>query len=78
MQFKNLLQRSIVTEEWMTKGIYDSRAKDYTNSFRKMVYENANEMNEVTGSLRGNSFIKLQNDLLAEYKKEIRQISRKL
>src|SRR3984957_403975 len=77
-QFKNLLQSKIVTEEWMTKGIYDSRAKDYTNPFRKMVYENANEMNEVTGSLRGNSFIKQQNQLLVAYKKEIDEIGKKL
>jgi hypothetical protein len=77
-QFKNLLQNSIVTEEWMTKGIYDSRAKDYSNPFRKMVYENTDEMNELTGSLRGNSFIKLQNELLAAYKKEIDEISKKL
>jgi uncharacterized protein DUF4954/uncharacterized protein DUF6819 len=77
-QFKDFLQQSVITEEWMTKGIYDSRAKDYTNPFRKMVYENTDEMNEVTGSLRGNSFIKLQNELLVAYKKEINEIGKKL
>jgi hypothetical protein len=76
--FKNLLQQSMITEEWMTKGIYDSRAKDYTNPYRKMVYENADEMNEVTGSLRGNSFIKQQNELLVAYKKKINEIGKKL
>ncbi|HLY71285.1 MAG TPA: DUF4954 family protein [Puia sp.] len=77
-QFKILLKKSIVTEEWMTKGIYESRAKDYTNPFRKMVYENTAEMNEVIGSLRGNGFIKLQHDLLVGHKKEIEDIIRKL
>jgi len=43
-----------------------------------MVYENADEMNEVTGSLHGNSFIKMQNDLLVAYKKEINEIDKKL
>lgn len=73
-QFKNLLQQSVITEEWMTKAIHDSRAKDYANPFRKMVYRNDDEMNEVTGSLQKNSFIKLQNDLLVAYKKEVNDL----
>ena len=50
-QFNNLLNAAIATKEWMTKGISDSRAKDYHNPFRKMVYENFAEMNEVLGKL---------------------------
>ena len=49
--FKQLLQQAIITREWMCKGIYDSRAKDYTNPFRKMVYETNEEMNKVIGVL---------------------------
>ncbi|MBS1599092.1 MAG: DUF4954 family protein [Bacteroidetes bacterium] len=74
VQFKNLLQQSIGTKEWMTKGIYDSRAKDYSNPFRKMVYTNPAEMNIVTGSLEQNSFIKQEIEALAKFKKEIKEI----
>jgi hypothetical protein len=66
---KQMLQQSIYTKEWMVKGIYDSRAKDYTNPFRKMVYENRKEMDTVIGSLEKNSFIKQEQENLIIYKK---------
>lgn len=78
VQFKNLLNQSISTKEWMTKGIYESRAKDYSNRFRRMVYASTKEMNIVTGSLEQNSFIKQEIDALDRYKKEIKEISAKL
>lgn len=58
--FLQLLQQAISTKEWMTKAIYDSRAKDYSNPFRKMVYETEKEMEKVIGPLKDNSFIKEQ------------------
>ncbi len=76
--FKNLLMQSITTKEWMTKGIYDSRAKDYTNPFRKMVYENNDEMNVVVGSLQKNSFIKQETEALAVYKREVNELIKKM
>jgi hypothetical protein len=78
VQFKNLLQQSIATREWMTKGIYDSRAKDYNNPFRKMVYTNAKEMAVVTGSLEQNSFIRQEIEMLEKYKKELKDIIGKM
>jgi len=77
-QFKNLLQQSISTKEWMTKGIYDSRAKDYSNPFRKMVYANTKEMNAVTEILEQNGFIKQEIDALKKYKKELKEIMAKM
>jgi len=71
---KQLLQQSIYTKEWMVKGIYDSRAKDYTNPFRKMVYENRNEMDKVTGSLEKNSFIRQEQENLVAFKKTVQRI----
>ncbi|MEO9033604.1 MAG: hypothetical protein ABI285_10220, partial [Ginsengibacter sp.] len=66
------------TKNWMSKEIYSSRAKDYTNPFRKMVYESKEEMNEVVGQLEKNQFIQ---DQLAEadlYKKTVRSLIQKL
>src|SRR5579862_4201627 len=71
----SLLQGSIATEEWITKCIHDSRAKDYTNPFRKMTYRNSAEMNKVTGSLRKNAFVRLQVDRLLEYKRQVKMVS---
>lgn len=66
--FKQLLQEAVDTKEWITKGIYDSRAKDYTSPFRKMVYESTEEMESVTGKLQDNSFIQQQNEELKNFK----------
>lgn len=58
--FLSLLQQAVITKEWITKGIYDSRAKDYNNEFRKMVYDTQEEMDKVIGKLNDNSFINQQ------------------
>lgn len=76
-QFSSLLDSIIVTKEWMTKGIYDSRAKDYTNPYRKMVYESIPEMNEVVGKLEDNSFIKQQVAELQSFKKDILSLKKR-
>ena len=56
------------------KGIYDSRAKDYTNPFRKMVYETEAEMDIVTGKLEENSFILQQQEELKTTKARVQKI----
>ena len=75
---KQLLLQSIPVKELMVKGIYDSRAKDYQNEFRKMLYENSSEMNVVTGKLEDNSFIKEQRENLSDFKKTIQRIIKQM
>jgi len=75
--FKELLQQAVATKEWMCKGIYDSRAKDYSSPFRKMVYDSNEEMNKVIGRLEDNSFIQLEFGMLDEMKKQVRSVTRK-
>jgi hypothetical protein len=74
---KQLLQQSVATREWMVKGIRQSRAKDYENPFRTMVYENAAAMEKVIGKLSENSFIKQEQKALETYRKDIAQLIRK-
>ena len=69
-----MLQQSIATREWMVKGIQESRAKDYENPFRKMVYEDEATMDKVMGKLSENAFIKQEQKALEDYKKEIAQL----
>ncbi|MBC7827976.1 MAG: DUF4954 family protein [Chitinophagaceae bacterium] len=76
--FGNLLQKNIHVREWMLSQIQESRAKDYENPFRRMVYENEEEMNKILGSLDGNSFIKQETGLLATYRKKIGGILKKM
>ncbi|NII27744.1 DUF4954 family protein [Pseudoflavitalea sp. X16] len=74
---KALLEQSIATKEWMAKGIYDSRAKDYRNPFRKMVYESQQAMDKVVGKLTDNTFIKQEQAALESYKKTVQQLIKK-
>ena len=75
---KSLFQQSVTTREWMVKGIYDSRAKDYSNSFRQMVYESNAEMQVVTGKLEDNAFIKKEIAELKNYKASVNNRLKKL
>ena len=72
--FKTYLQQYIATKEWMVKEIFDSRAKDYSNPFRKMVYETEEEMEVVTGRLEDNSFIMQQQEELKTTKAKVQKI----
>ena len=69
--FKKALLESMATREWMVKGIYESRAKDYHNEFRKMVYETQKEMEKVLGKLEDNVFIRQQLDEIKQFRKKV-------
>jgi len=75
--FNKLLQRSVETKTWASKGIYESRAKDYSNPFRKMIYENNDEMNAIMGKLEDNQFIQDQFKELEVYKKMVKGLLKK-
>ncbi len=75
--FNTLLKKSVVTKTWMSKGIYESRAKDYNNPFRKMVYENQDEMNAVVGKIEDNHFIQDQFKELEDFKKTVKGLMQK-
>lgn len=75
--FRDWLSEAAATRNWMTKAIFDSRAKDYQNEFRKMVYESAGEMNKVVGSLSENSFINQQIKEEKQFKKQLSDLTRR-
>ncbi len=59
--FGELLKNAKETKEKLTRNIYESRKKDYTNPFRKMLYDTEQEMDQVIGSFKDNEFILEQN-----------------
>ena len=69
--FKTFLDQAVATREWMTKAIYDSRAKDFHNDFRKMVYGSQKQMEKVLGKLDENSFIRQQKEEFQKFKKQV-------
>jgi Domain of unknown function (DUF4954) len=72
--FIALLQEAILTKEWMTKAIYESRAKDYENPFRQMVYDTEKEMERVIGKLKDNSFILQQQEETEAFRLNVQAI----
>ena len=72
--FINLLQEAVATKEWIAKGIYESRAKDYQSPYRKMVYETQQEMEKVIGKLSDNSFINQQKEETINFTKRVNNI----
>ena len=77
-QFRILLNEALDTKEWMVKNIYESRAKDYQNEFRKMVYDNESEMEQVIGTLDENSFIDQEKKELLQLKKNVAKLIKEL
>lgn len=75
--FHSILQKALETKQWMVEGIYHSRAKDYQNAFKKMLYDNEAEMDEVIGKLDENSFIQQQEEELKAFHSSVTEISRK-
>jgi len=70
--FKQILLQSVQTKTWLTDGIYESRAKDYTNPFRTMIFDTKEEMDKVWGRLEDNSFIAMQQTELKNFKKKVK------
>lgn len=61
------VSESVVTRQWICREIYKTRAKDYQNPFRLMVYENEEERDAVVGRLEDNSFIRQQEEAYKQY-----------
>lgn len=75
-QVQSWLKEFLETQQELSKRIYESREKDYTNPFRKIVYDSDTEMTEVLGSLEENNFILLEKTRLAETEKHINKLKK--
>jgi len=73
-ELKKLLLQSFDTAKWIATGIFNSRKKDYLNPFRKMVYADQAEMDQVLGKLDENSFINNQDKVLLEYQSSVKDL----
>lgn len=73
-QFKTLLVQAMNIKKWMVQNIYESRAKDYQSSFRKMIYDNEQEMESVIGTIEENVFIRQQQEELCTFTSSVEKI----
>ena len=72
------LDEAVEIRKQMVAAIHFSRAKDYTNPFRKMTYESEQEMEKVLGKLDDNSFVKQQQQELTLFVETIASLQAKL
>jgi hypothetical protein len=77
-KLKVLITEALESKKWILEGIISSRKKDYTNPFRKMVFENDAEMDKVVGKFAENSFIKLKEEELIDYQKKLNAFTRSI
>ncbi|MCL6524291.1 MAG: DUF4954 family protein [Thermoflavifilum sp.] len=68
------LQRFIHIQQWIDQQIYLSRKKDYDNPFRKMVYDNEQQMEKVLGRLEDNPFLTWSRELSAGYQQHAQRL----
>lgn len=76
-ELNDLLAKAITIKTNIAKSIASSREKDYSNPFRKMVYDTQEEMDKVIGRFEDNSFIKQQTVELKSYKLRIAKLKKK-
>ena len=62
----------------MEKQIYESRAKDYRNTFKKATFRSNEEMEAVLGKPEDNSFIRLVKKEGEDFKEMIKRVSSRL
>ncbi|MDM1293103.1 DUF4954 family protein [Sphingobacterium sp. N143] len=67
----SLLDQALGHRIWIGEQIYKSRAKDYKNPFKNMVYANEEERDIVVGKLEENAFIIQQQNELEIFKERV-------
>ncbi|MFT4095031.1 MAG: DUF4954 family protein [Niabella sp.] len=75
---KKLFSDTLEIKEWMTRGVYESKQKDYKNEFKNMVYDSKEEMESVLGAFANNSFIISQNEESASFKTRVEALIQKI
>ena len=65
--FSDIISDVTRVSDCMYKSSVESREKDYTDYFRKIVYRNDDEMTAVLGTLEGNSFLQEMKEQTADF-----------
>ena len=68
------LKQAVETGHKIASLTRKSREKDYTNPYRKMVYDNQDEMDAVLGSMNENSFVKQMEEEARAFDQKVKGI----
>ena len=73
-QIQNMKDDAFSIADELYKATFTSREKDYTDYFRKMMYESEEEMNAVIGTLEDNSFLTTFKKDTEDFKEQLENI----
>ena len=73
-EFANVLE----TRRWISRQIYETRAKDYRNPFKKATFRSQAEMEQVLGKADSNSFVRLSREGCARFEATIARVMARL
>ena len=76
--FEALIDELLATKRWIVDEIGNSRKKDYSNPFRKMMYDTQAEMDKVVGRFNDNSFIRQQQSAFEAFVMEMQKLKSSL
>ncbi|PRD47391.1 DUF4954 family protein [Sphingobacterium haloxyli] len=71
---KQLIEEALNTRRWIFAEIEGSRAKDYQNPFKQMVYDSYEEMEEVVGRLEDNDFINKEREGFLDFEQTVKKV----
>jgi len=76
--FKIELTAALEIRTWMETHIYESREKDFHNSFKKATFRNKEEMEQVLGKTEENPFIRIVQKESTEFRDMINRVNKRL
>jgi len=75
--FKEELSSLLEIRQWLALQIYESRAKDFRDPFKKAVYRSQEEMDKVVGTVESGKFIKQAEEENTRFKAMIERVQSK-
>jgi hypothetical protein len=73
-----ILDEAVRIQRYIRDQVYRTRKKDYDNPFRKMVFQNVEEMNAVMGTPEGNDFVRRLEQETVAFEEQIAALKRKV
>jgi len=73
-QWSAFLDQAVAIQELVRDRVYESRAKDYANPFRRATYRNDQEMTAALGTIDDNSFVKQVRGETEEFARRVDRI----
>jgi hypothetical protein len=75
---KKELENAVETSHWISRQIFEIKAKDHRDPFRKATFRNNAEMEQVLGYAGNDSFVKLARQESQRFQEMIGRVTERL